>query len=106
MKWFKEVIADIIASVAIVLAAILKINWLEFLVIGYTGFILIARIFLYFGASSIIQKKLSTKVPNVFYHFLYGFNSIFLLANRWWFSGLAWVGIWVLAWLNVRKIKK
>lgn len=106
MKWFKEVTVDILVTVVILSAVILKTDWLGFLVTGYTCLILVARVILVLNKSSSIQKKLSTKVPDWFFHLNYAFNSILLLANRWWFTGFAWLGIWMLSWFNLRKIKK
>jgi len=106
MKWFKEVTIDILVTVVILLAVILKIDWLGFLVTGYTCLILFARIIVVFNKSSFVQKKLSTKVPDWFFHLNYAFNSVLLLIHQWWFTGIAWLVIWMLSYFTLRKTKK
>lgn len=106
MKWFKEIAVDILVTVVILLAVILKTDWLGFIVVGYTCLILFARVIVVLNKSSSVENKLSTKVPDWFFHLSYAFNSVLLLINHWWFTGIAWLGIWMLSWFTLRKTKK
>lgn len=106
MKWIKEVILDVLVTIVILAAVMLKIDWLAVLVVGYSGLILFARTIVVLNKSSNVRKKISGKAPDWFFHLSYAFNSIFLLANSWWFTGIAWVGIWLLSWYNLRATKK
>ena len=98
MKWIKDVIVDLMTTAAIVFAGFLETKWLVALVVGYTALVLLLRLSLSFNKSMKLPKKLSTQVPDWFYHAIYGFNSAFLLYQQWWITGFAWAGIWFLAW--------
>ena len=66
MKWFKEVVLDLLVTVIILVAVILKIDWLAVLVVGYTGLILFARTVVVLNKSSNVKKTLRQSSRLVF----------------------------------------
>lgn len=107
MKWIKEIIVDIIVTIAIILAARLQIHWLNLVIVSYTPIMLIMKaIVLFSGGLNQLMKKTKTSAPWWFVHLLYAINVVVLFAIHWWITGAEWIIIWLLSYLTDRKIEK
>ena len=107
MKWIKNIVADIIVTIFIIVVVILNIEWLKIVLIGYTILILVLRIVIYFSGGSLFDKKNSSKkAPEWIIHLLYAINVIVLLIFQWWLIGILWILIWLFSWLFQKKATK
>jgi hypothetical protein len=99
MKWFKDVIVDVVVTALIVLAALQELEWASWLVLVYTPFMLFMKAVLFFGGGFLKQfkKKEVSAVPGWFLHLLYGLNVAVLLTAGWWLTALQWALIWGLS---------
>jgi hypothetical protein len=107
MKWIKHMIADIIVTAYIIIAVNVNLEWIKIVLIVYTIPILLLKTVIYFGGSSFLTKKHSSKkAPEWIIHLLYGINVFVLLIYQWWFVGMLWIIIWLFSWLFQKKAVK
>jgi hypothetical protein len=77
LKWIKEVVVDIVVTIAILLAVNLSVQWLEIVVISYSILMLFLKVIVLFTGGSPVQKKqVSMSAPPGFIYFLYAVNII------------------------------
>ena len=106
MKWFKDIVIDLLVSVFILAAVLIADPYLTMAVIIYSSFILISKlIFLTSKVSDKSKKKLTTAVPQWAYHLLYGFNTVILFAYQWWYTAACWLLIWIASAIYNRRTK-
>lgn len=106
MKWLKEIFVDIIVTISIIMAVFINIEWIEWVIIGYTAVLLLAKIIVLAGDSSLqLIRKTRTTAPVWFLHLLYGINTGVLLSAQWWFVAGAWILIWLLSYIAQQKLK-
>lgn len=109
MKWLKYVVVDIIVSMVIVVAVLLKIEWLTIVVIAYTVLMLILKFLAIvsdpFMKSVKTGKSESIQAPLWFTSSLYAFNVMVLLTFAWYYTAVQWVLIWVFSWIAFKKVK-
>jgi len=107
MSWLKDVIVDIAATILIIVAVFLSQPLLSGLIYGYTGLLLIVKLFVLFGDSfSSLASKAKTEAPEWFSHLLYAINTGVLLTFEWWYTGIAWAVIWLISYLAKRKLNE
>jgi hypothetical protein len=100
----QDLFVDILVTIAVISAVLLEIEWLTYLVIGYTFFLLFIKLMVLVSEQlrAITAKNKST-VPDLYYHLLYGINVIILGLSGWFITALAWMGIWVLSVFSSKK---
>ena len=107
MSWLKDVVVDIIVTVAIVTAVFIKQPILNGFIIGYTILMLIVKIAAYRGDSfSGLANRSKTAAPAWFSHLLYTIDTGTLLIFGWWLTGTGWALIWLLSFLTHRKLDR
>ncbi len=107
MSWLKDVIVDILATVAIIAAVLSSNIFLRGLVLGYTGLLLFVKLFVYFGDDFMnMMNKAKSSAPDWFTHLLYAINTGVLLYFQWWYAGAGWGIIWLLSFLIQRRLDK
>lgn len=106
MNWLKEVIVDLIVTLFIIIGVFLKTSWMWWVILGYTGIMVLAKIVVLAGDSSLqLIRKSQTSAPDWFSHLLYAVNSVSLLYANWWIAAGGWIFIWVFSYLARRKLK-
>lgn len=107
MKWIKEIIVDIIVTVAIIVGVIINNDVLDVLIIGYTVLILLAKSLVIVGNSFLqLMQKTKTNAPDWISHLLYAINVAMLFIFGWWYTGSAWVLIWGLSYYTEQKMSR
>lgn len=105
MHWIKDIIVDIMVTAFIAVAAVMQLEWMRWVIIGYTGIMLVAKTIVYFSETSLqMVKKAKSDAPEWITHSLYAANTVILLAIQWWFVGLGWILIWLVSYGAQRKI--
>ncbi|MDX1671486.1 MAG: hypothetical protein R3211_04040 [Balneolaceae bacterium] len=105
MQWIKDIIVDILVTAFIVATALVQLEWMRWIVIGYTGIMLLAKTIVYFSETSLqLVKKAKTDAPEWITHALYAINTGVMLSIQWWFVGLGWILIWLASYGAQRKI--
>lgn len=105
MGWLKNVIVDLIVTVAIIAAVLTSNSWLSGLVWGYTGLLLLIK-FSVLISDSMLMNKTKTEAPEWFSHMLYAINTVALLSFGWWYAGAGWMLIWIVSYLTQQKLEK
>ena len=107
MKWIKDVILDLIVTVAIIIAVLLKLKWLFYIIIAYTVLMLLAKAMVLLGDSFLqLMKKTSTDAPLWFSNLLYAINVVILITGGLYYTGAAWALIWILSFITHLKTHK
>lgn len=113
MGWLKHVIVDILVTLGIILAAVLDPLWLRWVVVAYTGLMLLLKGAAYVGSTGAAGRRLQTPdVPGWFFHVLYALNvGAALAAWRWqtppWILvAVGWLLIWLLSVLAEQHTRK
>ncbi len=107
MSWLKDVIVDLIVTTTVIVAVSISQPILNGILWGYTGLLLIVKLFALFGDSfSTLMKKANNDAPEWFAHLLYAINTGVLLYVQWWYLGIAWASIWFISFLTQRKINQ
>ncbi|MBN2410905.1 hypothetical protein JXQ31_04375 [candidate division KSB1 bacterium] len=104
MKWFKNVLLDIVITVIIISTLFIKTLILKIFLFIYTPLMLIGRVLALTGMN--IQKKAGNKAPDWFLHVLYFINVAVLAVNRWWVLAALWLIIWILAFIYTKRPRK
>ena len=106
MSWIKDVLVDLIVTVFIIVAIFLETTWMRWVVIGYTGIMVVAKSIVLAGDSALqLIRKTKTEAPDWFAHLLYAINTGVLLYGTWWYIAGGWAIIWVLSYVAQRKLK-
>ncbi len=106
MKWLKDLIVDLIVTIFIIAAIFLGTTWMRWIIIGYTGIMLIAKIIVLMADSSLqLIRKTKTDAPEWFTHLLYAINTGVLIYGTWWYTAGGWLLIWILSYLAQRKLQ-
>lgn len=94
----QDLFVDILVTTVIISAVLLELDWLTYLIIGYTIFILFFKLLVLISEQlRAITAKSRTTVPDSYYHLLYGVNVGVLILFSWYFTAIAWAGVWVLS---------
>lgn len=106
MQWLKDVLVDIIVTLFIIVAIILDISWMHWIIVGYTVIMLLAKVVVLAGDSSLqLIRKTQTEAPDWFPHLLYAINTGILIYGRWWYAAAGWLVIWILSYLAQSKLQ-
>lgn len=105
MNWIKEVIVDILVTIFVAVAFWLSDPWMWWVIIVYTGLLLIAKVFVLGGDGFLSRSQKSQQAPECFLHILYAINVALLAAAGWWFLMAGWCLIWLLSYWGQRKKK-
>jgi hypothetical protein len=106
MYWIKNAIVDILVTVTIIVAAILHVEWLEYVVTGYTIVLLVAKIVIIaMNQMQTLMKGRITDVPEWASHMLYAINVIVLAVFSWPVTATMWLVIWFLSYLTYKKVR-
>lgn len=106
MYWIKEVFVDVVVSVFIIVAVLLEFPWMRWIITGYTLLLLLAKIIVLVGDSTLqLIRKTKTNAPDWFSHLLYALNTVVLLYAQWWYLAGAWILIWLLSLRAQQKLK-
>jgi len=107
MKWINDVLLDLIVTISILIGVIFNIQWLIYIIIGYTILMLIAKSLVLFGGSFLqLMKKTSTNAPLWFSHLLYAANVVALLVTGHYYTGGMWILIWLFSYITHLKTHK
>lgn len=103
--WIKHVILDLLVTLLIVLATIPEVSWARWIVVGYTGVMIVLKIVALTGTRTIRSVgAATTNVPDWFWHAVYGLNVALLAVDRWWIPAAGWLLIWILSVAFQRRI--
>ncbi|MDZ7693482.1 MAG: hypothetical protein U5K69_20585 [Balneolaceae bacterium] len=106
MNWIKDVIVDLIVTLFIITSVFFQESWMWWVIIIYTGIMLLAKVVVLAGDSSLqLIRKTKTEVPEWFSHLLYGLNTLALIYGQWWWATAGWLLIWILSFTAQRKLK-
>jgi hypothetical protein len=107
MKWIKNVVVDIVVSIIIVIGVLVQIQWLQIVIIAYTGLMLFLKFMAVVNEQFMKSvKKTTIQVPLWFTSSLYAFNVFILLGFAWYTTALQWILIWLFSWLAYKKSKQ
>ena len=107
MKWIKNVVVDIIVSIVIVIGVLVPFQWLQIVIIAYTGLMLFLKFLAVINDQFMKSvKPTMIQVPLWFTSSLYAFNVFILLGFAWYIIALQWVLIWLFSWITYKKSKK
>jgi hypothetical protein len=104
MEWLKGVLVDICVTILIAVAYWLGDPWMWWVIAIYTGLLLIAKSMVLTGDGFLRRSQKSQKAPEWFLHLLYALNVVLLALAGWWYLMAAWVLIWLLSVLGLRKV--
>jgi hypothetical protein len=105
MHWLKEVFVDIIVTLFIISSIFIETSWMQWVIIGYTALMLLVKIIVLVGDSSLqLIRKTATDAPDWIPHLLYALNTGFLFYGQWWATAIAWGLIWILSFIAQRKL--
>lgn len=105
MAWLKDVIVDILATIAIIAAVLTANSFLKGLIWGYTGLLLFVKLLVYFGDGFLnMMNKTKSPAPDWFTHLLYAINTGVLLYFQWWYAGAGWAIIWLISYFTQRTL--
>lgn len=103
MKWLNEVIVDIMVTLFIAASIWLGDIWMWWVIVVYTGLLLIAKGVVLTGDGFLSRAQKSQQVPDWFLHVLYAINLVLLAYAAWWYLFAAWCLIWLFSYLGQRK---
>lgn len=97
---------DLIVTIVIVTAIFVETTWMRWVIIGYTGIMLLAKVVVIAGDSALqLIRKTQTEAPDWLPHLLYAINTGVLLYGAWWYTAAGWAAIWLLSYIAQRKLK-
>lgn len=103
--WIKHVLLELGVTVLIALATIPDLTWARWIVIAYTGLMLLLKVVALLGGRTLKSfKPTSADVPAWFWHANYAVNIALLAADSWWIMVAAWALIWGLSIAFERRI--
>lgn len=102
MRWLKNVVVDIAATILVVFTVVSALEWAYWLLAVYTGFMVIVKIIGLLGPA-VKSKKTDETPPDWFYHVLYAVNVIVLAYGKYWLLAGGWGLIWVLSIVYKRR---
>lgn len=106
MSWIKDIVVDLIVTAFIISSAFLLESWMWWVIIIYTAIMLLAKIIVLAGDSSLqLIRKTKTEAPDWLSHLLYALNTVALVYGGWWFAAAGWLGIWILSFIAQRKLR-
>ena len=98
IMWIKHVILELAVTLMIALATIPDLVWARWIVIIYTGLMLVLKIVALIGGRLLQSiRQPSTDVPAWFWHANYAANVLLLALDEWWYMVGAWVAIWIVS---------
>lgn len=104
--WVSNILVDLFVTVIIAAAVILEYQWLIYIIVVYTGIILIARVLMLFSSQlQAITAKNRSAAPDWIYHLLYGLNVLLPVIFGWYILGLSWLAIWGISSFNSGNAK-
>lgn len=108
MPWLKSVIVDIIVSIVIVIAVLIKIEWLTIAVVAYTILMLLLKFLAVVSEQFMksVKPGKSVQAPLWFTSSLYAFNVFVLLGFAWYLTAAQWALIWLFSWMAYKKRQK
>lgn len=112
MGWLKHVIVDLVVTLAIIAAAVFDPVWLRWVVVVYTGLMLLLKGIAFLGSGGAAAGRLQTPdVPGWIFHLFYAINVLAALAAWRWQSlpwiliAVGWLAIWVLSIVAERRAR-
>lgn len=106
MSWIKEVLVDIVVTVFIIAALVMDATWMHWVVVGYTGVLVLAKILVLAGDDALqLIRKTQGEAPDWFPQLLYAINAGALLYFRQWYLAAGWLLIWLLSYRALRKFR-
>jgi hypothetical protein len=106
MYWIKNAIVDILVTITIIVAAVAHVEWLEYVVTGYTIVLLLAKIIIIsMTQMQTLMKGRITDVPEWASHMLYATNVIVLAIFNWPVTAALWLVIWLMSYLTYKKVR-
>lgn len=105
MDWLKDVVVDIIATLAIVLSVIVGHPVLTVIIWIYTSLLLIVKLIVLVGDDFLnIMNKANTEAPKWFSHLLYALNTGLLFYADHLYLGAGWTLIWVISFITQQQL--
>lgn len=102
MRWLKNVVVDIAATILVLVTVFGEIEWAYWLLAVYTGFMVIVKIIGLLGPAVKVKKDAETP-PDWFYHVLYAINVAALAYGKYWMLAGGWGLIWILSIIYKRR---
>ncbi|MFU8813228.1 MAG: hypothetical protein ACNA78_09680 [Balneolaceae bacterium] len=104
MNWLKQIVVDLLATLAIIVAVLYDSTSFTLIVYIYTALMVLARIATLVSANfQAITKKKVSEAPAWVYHTLHAVNVGVLVAGAWYILAAGWVFIWGVAAYTERK---
>ena len=102
MSWIKNAIVDIAITVLIAVMVFTDLNWVYWVLVIYTGFMVLIKVVGLIGPA--MKSKVTDETPPTwFYHLLYAVNVALLAWCQCWMLAAGWVVIWLLSFRYQRK---
>lgn len=96
--WIKHVILELAVTLMIALATIPDLVWARWIVMIYTGLMLVLKIVALIGGRLLQSvRQPGADVPEWFWHANYAANVLLLALDEWWWMVGAWVAIWIVS---------
>lgn len=97
MAWIKNALVDVAVTALVVFASIQHVAWARWLVLGYTGLMLVLKLAALLLAGTMPKLRQDASSPAWFLHSLYAVNVAAPLLTQWWLVGAGWALIWALS---------
>lgn len=103
--WIRHVLLELGITLIIVLATIADLTWARWIVIAYTGLMVLLKIVAVVGSRTLKSiQPTNRNVPTGFWHVNYAVNIFLLAADAWWLMVSAWALIWILSVVYDRQV--
>ena len=104
MVWLKEVVFDVLVTLALISIFLIdKVEWIVAFQI-YTPILIFLKLLALMGSN--VRERLTGTAPPSFFHTLYAMNVLVLLMNSWWALAVQWGIVWILSWIFQIKMQK
>jgi hypothetical protein len=106
MHWIRHATVDILVTITIIIAVMAHVEWLEWVVIGYSILILISKVaIIAMNTMQTLLRGRISEVPEWASHMLYAINVIALIVFGWYLIATIWLVIWYFSYITYKRVK-
>lgn len=104
MSWLKNILVDLLVTAFIIVAVAGGWPWARWVVLGYTGLMLLLKVGALLGRGAVKQlKRTQAGAPTWVFHLLYLVDIVVLALGGWWIAAAGWLAIWLLSYIQQRR---